>query len=48
MSLTTGIRKEGIGLIFPFFLLTQRKKKRHTKKQREGQSMRLSVRQRGC
>jgi hypothetical protein len=38
MSLTTGIRKEGIGLIFPLFLLAQRKRKRHTKKQREGQS----------
>jgi hypothetical protein len=25
MSLTTGIRKEGIGLIFPLFLLAQRK-----------------------
>jgi hypothetical protein len=33
MSLTTGIRKEGIGLIFPFFLLAQRKRKRHTEKQ---------------
>jgi hypothetical protein len=47
MSLTTGIRKEGIGLIFPFFLLAQRKRKRHTEKQREGKSVRLSVRQRG-
>jgi hypothetical protein len=44
MSLTTGIRKEGIGLISPLFLLAQRKRKRHTKKQREGQSVRLSVR----
>jgi hypothetical protein len=48
MSLKIGIRKEGIGLIFPFFLLTHRKRKRHTKKHREGQSMRLSTRQRGC
>jgi hypothetical protein len=48
MSLTTGIRKEGIGLIFPLFLLAQRKRKRHTEKQREGQSVRLSARQRGC
>ena len=46
-SLTVGIRKEGIGLIFPLFLLTKRKRKRHTKKQREGQSMRLSARKRG-
>jgi hypothetical protein len=36
MSLTTGIRKEGIGPISPLFLLAQRKRKRHTKKQREG------------
>jgi hypothetical protein len=35
MSLTTGIRKEGIGLTFPLFLLAQRKRKRHTEKQRE-------------
>jgi hypothetical protein len=44
MSLTRGIRKEGIGLIFPLFLLAQRKKKRHTDKQREGKSVKL----RGC
>jgi hypothetical protein len=44
MSLTTGIRKEGIDLIFPLSLLAQRKRKRHTEKQREGQSARL----RGC
>jgi hypothetical protein len=36
MSLTIGIRKEGIGLIFPLFFLAQRKRKRHTEKQREG------------
>jgi hypothetical protein len=36
MSLTTGIRKEGMGLIFLLFLLAQRKRKRHTEKQREG------------
>jgi len=47
MSLTKGIKKEGIGLIFPLFLLAQTKRKRHTKKQREGQSVRLSTRQRG-
>ena len=41
-------RKEGIGLIFPLFFLAQRKRKRHTEKQREGQSVRLSARQRGC
>ena len=48
MSLTIGIKKEGIGLIFLLFLLAQRKRKRHTKKQREGQRVRLSMRQRGC
>jgi hypothetical protein len=32
MSLTAGIRKEGIGLIFPLFLLAKRKRKRHTEK----------------
>jgi hypothetical protein len=36
MSLTTCIRKEGIGLLFPLFLLAQRKRKRHTDKKREG------------
>jgi hypothetical protein len=41
MSLTTGIRKEGIGLISPLFLLFERKRKRHIEKQREGQSARL-------
>jgi hypothetical protein len=44
MSLTTGIRKECIGLISPLFLLTHRKRKRHTEKQREGQSVRLRMR----
>jgi hypothetical protein len=44
MSLRIGIRKEGIDLIFPLSLLDQRKRKRHTKKQREGQS----ARQRRC
>jgi hypothetical protein len=44
VSLTTSIRKEGIGMIFPLFLLSQRKRKRHTEKHREGQSERL----RGC
>jgi hypothetical protein len=48
MSLTTSISKEGIGLTFPLFLLAQRKRKRHTEKQREEQSVRLSTRQRGC
>jgi hypothetical protein len=32
---------------FPLFLLAQRKRKRHTEKQREGQSVTLSARQRG-
>jgi hypothetical protein len=32
MSLTTGIKKEGIGLISPLFLLAKRKRKRHTDK----------------
>jgi hypothetical protein len=44
MSLTTGIKKEGIGLISPLFLVAQRKRRRHTEKQREGQSVRLSAR----
>jgi hypothetical protein len=44
MSLTVGISKEGIGLIFPLFLLAQRKRKRLTEKHREGKSMRLSAR----
>jgi hypothetical protein len=48
MSLTTGIRKEGIGLIFSLFFLAQKKRNRHIEKQREGRSVRLSVRQRGC
>jgi hypothetical protein len=48
MSLKTSIRKEGIGLIFHLFLLAQRKRKRHIEKQREGKSVRLSTRQRGC
>ena len=34
MSLTTGTRKEGIGLTFLPSLPVQRKRKRHTKKQR--------------
>jgi hypothetical protein len=34
MSLITGIRKEGIGMISPLFLLAQRKRKRHTEKGR--------------
>jgi hypothetical protein len=34
MSLTIGIGKEGIGLIFPFFLLAQRKRKRHKEAER--------------
>jgi hypothetical protein len=33
---------------FPLSLLDQRKRKRHIGKQREGQSVRLSMRQRGC
>jgi hypothetical protein len=42
-------RKEGSPISdFPLFLLAQRKRKRHKGKQREGQSERLSVRQRGC
>jgi hypothetical protein len=32
MSLTTGIRKEGIDLLFPLSLLDQRKRKRHIEK----------------
>jgi hypothetical protein len=48
MSLTTDARREDLDLIFPLFLPAQRKRKRHTGKQREGQSVRLSVRQRGC
>jgi hypothetical protein len=44
MSLTTSIKKECIGLIFPLFLLAHRKRKRHTEKKREGQSVRLSLR----
>jgi hypothetical protein len=44
MSLMTGIRKEGIGLIFLLFLLDLRKRKRQTDKKREGQSVRLSMR----
>ena len=35
MSVTIGIKKEGIGMISPLFLLAQRKRKRHTEKQRE-------------
>jgi hypothetical protein len=35
MSLTTGIGKEGLGMIFLLFLLAQRKMKRHTEKKRE-------------
>jgi hypothetical protein len=48
MSLTTGARKEGLGLTFLLSFPIQRKRKRHTEKQREGQSMRLSERQKGC
>jgi hypothetical protein len=33
-----------ISLIFPLFLLAQRKRKRHIEKQREGKSVRLSTR----
>jgi hypothetical protein len=44
MSLTTNIKKEGIGLISPLFLLAQRKRKRHTEKKREGKSMTLRTR----
>jgi hypothetical protein len=48
MSLTTDTRRENLDLIFPLFLLAQRKSKRHRGKQREGQSERMIVRQRGC
>jgi hypothetical protein len=48
MSLTIGARKEGLGLTFLLSLPVQRKRKRHTEKQREEQSVRLSTRQRGC
>jgi hypothetical protein len=48
MSLTTGVGKEGLGLNFLLFLLAQRTMKRHTENQREGQSVRLSARHRGC
>ena len=45
---TTGSRKEGLGLTFLLSLPAQRKRKRRIGKQREGQSVRLSMRQRGC
>jgi hypothetical protein len=48
MSLTTDARRDDLDLIFPLSLPTQRKRKRHTGKQREGQSVRLSMRKRGC
>jgi hypothetical protein len=48
MSLSIGTRREDLDLIFPLFLPAQRKRKRHKGKQREGKSMRLSMRQRGC
>jgi hypothetical protein len=35
MSLTTGVRKEDLGLTFLLSFLVQRKRKRHTEKQRE-------------
>jgi hypothetical protein len=47
MSLTTGARKKGLGMTFLLSRLAQRKRKRHTKKQREGKSVRLSARLRG-
>jgi hypothetical protein len=52
MSLTTDARREDLDLISPLFLPTQRKRKMHRGKQREGNSvrlnMRLSMRKRGC
>jgi hypothetical protein len=48
MSLTIDARKEELDLIYPLSLPSHRKRKRHIDKQREGQSMRLSMRQRGC
>jgi hypothetical protein len=48
MSLTTDARRGDLDLIFPLFLLAQRKRKRHRGKHREGKSMRLSMMQRGC
>jgi hypothetical protein len=47
MSLTTGEEEEGTGLTFLLSLPVQRKRKRHTEKQREEQSVRPSVKQRG-
>jgi hypothetical protein len=47
MSLKTSARKEGLGLTFPLSLPVQRKRKKHTKKQREEQSVRPSAKQRG-
>ena len=43
MSLTTGAKKEGLGLTFLLSLLFQRKRKRRTEKQREEQSVRPSA-----
>jgi hypothetical protein len=48
MSLTTDAIREDLDLIFPLFLLVERKRKRNRGNQREGQSKRLSVRWRGC
>jgi hypothetical protein len=48
MSLTTDAGRGDLDHIFPLFLPVQRKRKKHTGKHREGQSMRQSVRQRGC
>jgi hypothetical protein len=39
-------KEEVLDLIFPLFLPARRKRKRCTEKQREGQSMRLSMRER--
>jgi hypothetical protein len=40
MSLTTDERRGYLDHIFPLFLSVQRKRKRHTGKQREGKRMR--------
>jgi hypothetical protein len=48
MSLTTDTRREDLDLIFSLFLPAQRKRKWHRGKKREGKSIRMSMRQRGC
>jgi hypothetical protein len=42
MSLTIDARREDLDLIFPLFLLAQRKRKRHRGKKREGKRERVS------